>query len=136
MFSSFFKNDLSYDIDVNSKIIYLKFVGEVTSDSILKINKQVINDERFDWACNWIIDIRGSKQLFNNSKMDSVADLFKTNAKMFQNTKMAIIVRSPKQHMSADALLNLFETNNIKISVKKVLDKDLAYTWILGSTQR
>lgn len=135
MFSSLFKNDLSYVIDVNSKIVYLKLKGEVATSSIIKIHKKVIKEDKFERSYNWIIDIRRSKQLFAHNKLDSLVIFFKKNANIFQNAKMAIIVGSPKQFKTIDSLINLFEIRNINIFIKNVKDKQLAYSWVLENTK-
>ena len=125
-----FKNKIMYEIDVDAKIVYLYFAGEIASSNIIKTHTQAINDEKYNKDFNWIIDFRKGKQLFN--KIKSFIDFFKKKSEYFQHVKMAFILGSPKQIAEFNNLVNQFESNNISIIAKKVSSKKAAYEWILS----
>ncbi len=131
MLNFLFKNNLSYDIAEQTKIVYLKFIGEVPLGCIVKVINKVIEDDRFNWSYNWVVDIRRSKQLFAHNKLDLLVKLFIKNSDLIHNVKMAIIVHSPKQYMTVDSFISILEINNVKIMIKRVLDMKIASSWVL-----
>jgi hypothetical protein len=130
MLNSLFKNKMNYDIDVESKIIFQKYLGEVAAGNIVQMNNKIVNDPKFDWSYNWIVDVSKGKQLFSNNKLDLFFDFFLKNVHSIKNIKMVIILGSPNQSSSADAWIRLFEKSKINISVRREYDKDVAIQWI------
>ena len=130
MFSSFFKNKITYEIDVDLKIVFLRFLGEVSTGNVIKIHKKIINDPNYFTGFNWIIDIRKSKQLFTPNHVESFFSFFKDHARLFQNIKMVFIIDSKKQSLIIDALINLFKINDINIEIKKEVNQKTAFDWI------
>jgi hypothetical protein len=123
-----FKNQIVYEIDLESKIVFQEFRGEIASSNIIKTGNLTIGDPKFVEGLNWIIDISKSKQLF--SKSSGFMDFFKENSGYFQNVKFAFIIGSQKQSQVVNELVAQFESNNINITTKKVSNKSAAYEWI------
>ena len=131
MFGFSSRKNSDFEIDSNNKIVYVRFFGETFSKDIIKMTQKLVDDYSLIEGFNWIFDLSKSKQLFALNQIESMANIFRTNSDLFQNTKMAIIISTPKQSLSVDTLINFFNSNNIKITIKKTIDIKHAFDWIL-----
>jgi|WetSurMetagenome_2_1015567.scaffolds.fasta_scaffold412606_2 hypothetical protein len=132
MFSSFFKSNLSYEIDVDLEIVTLRFLGEISTSSITKIKKKVIHDPIFKKGFNWIIDLRKSKSMFAPNRVDPLFEFYKENAELFQHVKIAYIIENPAHSVSVESVIHLFKINNIQVEIRKEVNPKLAYDWIIS----
>lgn len=130
MFGSFFKNKVKYEIDESSRAVYLRLLGEVSSISIIKANRQILNDPKFKKGFNWIVDCRKGRQMFSPNQVDVFSSLFIQNSEIFQNTKMAFVIDSPIQSLTVDALTELYRNNGIRIEIKKEANPKTAFDWV------
>jgi hypothetical protein len=132
MFNPFSRKNSEFKIDSDNHIIYVRFFGETFSSDVLRITKNILDNRKSIEDFNWVCDLSKSKQLFGLNQVESMAKIFVTNSDIFHNIKMAFIISSPKQLMSVDSLNNFFNINGINITIKKVIDKKQAYSWILN----
>jgi hypothetical protein len=126
-----FRKNAKFEIDSLNRIVSIRFIGETYSSDIMKINKQLVNSQNQIKGYNWIFDLSKSKLLFTVEQIGPINTIFKDNSELFQNIKMAIIIRSPKQSLGVDSLVNYFKANHINITIKKVIDIKHAYAWIV-----
>jgi hypothetical protein len=127
----FSRKNSEYYLDSDNHIIYIRFFGETFSSDIVDIAKKVLDNSKSIESYNWICDFSKSKELFEFKKIESMANIFVTYSDLFHNNKMAFIIRNPKQAHGVEGLINFFNTKGINITIKKVIDKKLAYDWIL-----
>lgn len=133
MLSFLFKGKNYYEIDAESKVIYLKYIGEVSSDSFISLNKKILNDPQFDKSYACLVDVRKTKQLFEPHELSPFLNFFKSNQEVFQGMKIAFLISSPKQSLTIDHLDQLFKANQMNVHFKKAINAETALKWIKES---
>jgi hypothetical protein len=120
---------MTYEIIDSMQLIYQRYVGEITLSNIVNIHRKIIRDTNFKTGYDWVIEMSGSKQLFAPKEMEYFMIFILENPAIFQNIKLAIIIRSPKQSLSVDILDNLIHEYEVKFTVKKFLHRESAFKW-------
>lgn len=131
MFGFLKRKNYEFEIDSDDKIVFLRYFGELSSSDVVNAHKKIVRSFNTIEGYNWIIDLSRSRQLFSPNQKDLFFTILKNSSDKFNNIKIAFVIGSNKQSLTVDNFLSTLSSNNINVTIKKVINIKQAHDWII-----